>query len=183
MWVQPPAQSDTLRQGDLLTALPFPRRGTLELTPEEMRAAVYPSRSAVVLDQCCTVEQQHTVLLGRVGQVRRLPPDHRLAQALEASHPAPGKPYAKYLHRLDDLDPHLPHKSNKVWVIELTERVSVAVKSEEDLAWLRSLRISRMATVSRAVLRAKLLFHFSEVATEDKDQLDALGFDKLGRPT
>jgi hypothetical protein len=178
-----PAQDDPLRQGDLLTGIPFPRRGTLTLTAEEMRAAVYPSRSAVVLDQCCTVEQQHTVLLGRVGEVRRLPAGHKLAQALEATHPEAGKPYAKYMHRLDELDPHLPWKANKVWVIELTERVSVAAKTGEDLAWMRSLRSARVTTVARALLRAKLLFHFSETATEDTEALVKLGYDNLGRPS
>lgn len=162
--------------------VPFPRRGTMTLTVDELRANVYPAKPAVVLDQCCTVEQKHTVLLGRVDEVRRLPPEHSLIQALMAEDLSPGKPYSKYLHLLDPIPGALPDKPKKLWVINMVERLSIGVKSVDDLAWMQAKRVARMTPLARAKLRRRLMFHFSTVADEDAAALAEAGFDSLGRP-
>lgn len=154
----------------------------MELTVDHLRANVYPSRFAVVLDQCCTVEQKQTVLLGRVGEVRRLPPEHELAQAMAADDFVEGKPYSKYFHLLDPIDKLLIDKTNKVWVIEMVERVSIGEKDLEKLRWLQEKRVARMSPLARAKLRRRLLFHFTSVAQEDVQELESAGFDRLGRP-
>lgn len=177
-----PDADDLLRQGDLLSDVPFPRRGTFELTPESLRADVYPKRHAIVLDQCCTVAQKYTVLIARIGVVRRLPPEHQMMQSLARMVPEPNLPYAKYLHPLMELGDHLPFLEKKVHVVEMTERLSLAVKGEAELGWLQQQRVARMTATSRAHLRLRMAAHFTEVAEDDVEELQQAGVDKLGRP-
>lgn len=179
-----PELDDPLRQGDLLANLPFPRRGTLELTVDEMRAAVYPSRYAVVLDRCCTIDQKWTVLVARVGTVKMPPVGHKLREAFEAgAHFQEGKPYSKYFHPILSKQPELADPGPaKVLGVELLERVSVATKSATELDWLNAKRIGRMKTVDRAHLRSRLMIHFSQAEADDQAELAAQGFDVLGQP-
>ncbi|MDR6117288.1 hypothetical protein QE370_000472 [Aeromicrobium sp. SORGH_AS981] len=153
----------------------------MELTTEELRASVYASRNAVVLDQCCTVEQKHTVLLGRIGEVRRLPDDHQLMVSLRTDAPSEGVSYSKYFHLLEPTDA-LADKPNKVWVVELVERVSIGEKNLEDLQWLTNFRQARMTPQARARLRARLVFHFANSERDDQEALASAGLDEMGLP-
>jgi hypothetical protein len=105
-----------------------------------------------------------------------------MMQSLSRMVPEPGVPYAKYLHPLEELDPHLPFKFNKVHVLEMTERLSLAAKDVTELEWLQAKRVARMDAVCRAHLRIRMATHFTEVAEDDVAELEHLGVDRLGRP-
>lgn len=185
MWEEAlPGVDDMLRQGDLLVDVPSPRRGTFSLAADGLAADVYGARRAIVLDQCCTVANKHTVLLARVSDnVRKLPAENQMTQSLERMVPEPGMPYAKYVHPLQDLEEHLPTRPSKRWVVEMLERVSLPVKDLDDLQWLQELRVARMTPLARAHLRLRMQVHFTDLAEEDVEALAAAGLDRLGRPT
>ncbi len=179
MWEEGlPAPDASLRQGDLLQGVPFPKRCAVTLTADGVRGPVSPSKHVVVLDQSCTVQQRHTVLLGVVGATAPLNPGHQFLQALEALDPKVG-PYSYYEHLLA---PHatLDVAPGKRCTIKLLERVSLTAKDEEGLAWLRPHRVARMTPLGRARLRAKLAAHFGSPEDEDLAWLRDNGFDEMG---
>lgn len=176
-----PAEQELLRQGDLLVDVPFPRRGTYTLTPEELRASTQPGRLAVVLDRCCTVEQKHTVMIGKVSRFSRPAAGSNMEAALVAQ-PGLGVAYSRYAHLLQPLDPHIPNPPKKVFVIDLTERVSIPFDDEAQMKWLTNHRVARMTALARASLRTRLSLHFSEPAGEDVDELAAMGLGPDGLP-
>lgn len=100
--------------------------------------------------------------------------------ALNNNDPESGEKYSKYVHLLEP-NHVLVEKANKLWVLELLERVSIGEKSIERLAWLQDKRVARMTPHARAQLRMRLLYHFSTVADDDRDVLKESGFDTLGR--
>lgn len=179
MWVEDlPAVDEELRQGDLLVDLPFPRTTTVRLTAEGFMAEVDLGAVAIVLDHCCTVEQKHVVLLGRVKSQGL---NERMLAGLRNVDPQLGT-YSRYMHLLES---HLavPTKTGKHKVINLLDRVQLFGQNSEDLHWLREKRVARMRVVERAHLRQKLAVLFGRVEEEgDLPALRAEGLDTFGRP-
>ena len=68
MWLSMlPDISDTLRQGDLLLRAPFP----IEKSPPVDSSLNYAVelKAAIVVEQCCNIQQQRVVRLARVAQL------------------------------------------------------------------------------------------------------------------
>lgn len=181
MWEQAkPDRTDLLRQGDLIVGVPFPKRGTVLLLGTGLSGSVRPNRKAVVLDQCCTVENRLTVLLGLVGSTAPLAEGHQFLRALRSDDASAGSVYAYYEHLLS---PHqaLPTKTDSHPIIMLLERLSLAFKELSGMRELQDQRVARMTPLGRAQLRAKLAAHFANPEAEDGRWLQANGYDMMGR--
>lgn len=180
MWLPDVPDADAeLRQGDLIVGIPFPKVGTIRVTPEGMTAETDANATAVVLDQCCTIEQRHVVLLGRVTSRE---PDERMMRSLTNLDPSLGKTYSAYMHLLDPHDA-MPAKKNKRKVINLLDRLQFTAVDRDQFQWLREKRKARMDVASRAHLRLRLAVHFGRVEDiDDRPALKALGLDDFGRP-
>lgn len=177
-----PDAADNLRQGDLLRLQPMPRRGGMTIDETELSSTV-KVRYALVIEQCCTVENHHTLMLAKVDRIRRLPDEHRYMVALRGTDPAAGQLYAYNEHLLDELDGHLPHAENKLWAAYLLDRLSYAAKAEEgSLHDFQIRRVARMTVPARALLRAKLSLMLGRPEKDDAAWLAENHRDERGLP-
>jgi hypothetical protein len=179
-----PAESDELRQGDLIRGITFPKRETVRLTDVGIQAEMRPDRYAVVLDRCCTVEQRGTVMLAEVRHMGRPREGTRYLNGLLADSNTPPSAElrpALYVHLLE---PHaeMPVRRGDMAVIDLLNRVSL-ILPEDERRELRLKRIARMTPLARAQLRWKLIGHFGRADDEDSLWLHEHGYDDIGRTT
>lgn len=165
----------------MLRDVRFPTRGTLRTSHDGIRGDGDEPTFAVVMDNCCTVEQTSTVLLARVGRKKRPQAGSRTELALRAVEPLEGQDYTPYEHVLEPLDPHMP-ESSRWWVVKLVDRLALSGDSLEDLGWLNELRVARMTVPARVRFRLKIANHFGREVNDDSEWLEAQGLDGLGRP-
>jgi hypothetical protein len=173
-----PDVSDKLRQGDLIAGVDFPRIDRLRVAPTQIEGVVRPNRSVIVLEQCCSIDYQHSVLLSEVGRTRPLPPDHRYLAALR-SRDASGLPYAFYEHLLEP-HPALDPGPDRYSVARLLYRFSFIDLDGALLLDLQSRRVARMTPLARAHLRSKLAAHFGAPEDTDEAWLRSHGYDGRG---
>lgn len=169
--------TDELRQGDLIVDVPFPRVRSLRVDSAGVKGNVRPSRTVVVLDRCCTVQQKHAVTLAEVIVAQ---PSETYWTALRATMRVEGEPYAVYEHLIDaGLLPQLP--PDRCHVIKLLDRFSFIDEPGATRESLRSKRVGRMTPLGRAHLRAKLTVLYTAPEQDDRDWLLAHGYDMSGR--
>lgn len=184
MWEQQlPAIQDELRQGDLLNALQFPRVESVRIDKEALTGSLYrkPS-SSVVLEHCCTIDQQHVLTIARVISHNFEKDDLYLKRLeLRVAPPDADGLYAPYEFLLG-AHSAMPTGPKGYKVIDLRERVTMRSNSGATWEHLRVARVGRMDVLARAHLRAKLIVYWGRPEAEDRDSLHALGFDWLGRP-
>lgn len=177
-----PEVSQPLRQGDLLRDMWAPTKGSLRVDEHGVSGEAEEQPSfAVVIDNCCTIEQTATVTIARVGRRKRPQAGSSTERGLLALEPIAGEPYTPYEHRLEPLEPYLPD-SARWWVVKLPERVTYTAEALEDLAFLNAQRVARMSVVARVRFRLRVVTHFGREVAEDSAWLDAHGLDLLGRP-
>lgn len=183
MWEQTlPDAADPLRQGDLLRLQPMPRRGGMTLTANEITSTA-KARLALVIEQCCNVENHHTVLLAKVDRVRRLDDDQPFMIALRNTDPTVGQMYAYNHYLLEELPEHLPYAENKLWTAYLLDRLSFAAQAgSEDLSEFQTRRVARMTIPARAQLRAKLALMLGRPEEVDAVWLADNQLDERGLP-
>lgn len=180
MWEEnlPPLEDD-LRQGDLLVRVPFVRLDSRFEPDQQGNAALRVKlKTAIVVTQCCTVEQQHVVSISPVASTRRMAEEDRMYQALLTEEPPPPEtvndvPYVNNLFRLDPFQDHIRAETGRLKVAELSNVQTFT----GDTGWLRAARVARMTPRARQLLRFKLNVLWGRVEPTDADALKAAGFE------
>lgn len=176
MWLSMlPDISDTLRQGDLLLRAPFP----IEKSPPVDSSLNYAVelKAAIVVEQCCNIQQQRVVRLARVAQLvvggdqRRGLEMTDPRQAIQRTRGEGIIPFPVRQFRLVD-PPMLPECPPKnLYCAQLLR----TVEYDGDLAWLNRLRVARMTPKARHLLRTKLAALIGRAEDEDRETMTAAG--------
>jgi hypothetical protein len=153
------------------------------MTESGIDAVMRPDRYAVVLDRCCTVENQGTVMLAEVREMKRPKDGSPLMEGLLADsnyNPAAGARPTLYTHLLQP-HPELSAKQGNIVFLDLLNRVSLILPEDDDRRALRLKRVARMTPLARAQLRWKLVGHFGRAEADDTQWLQSHGYDDFGR--
>lgn len=173
MWLsEAPAEALNLRQGDLLQDVPFPTLADEPSIAQGVVALPARVRDALVVSQCCTIENQRSVALAPLLTMdRRKQREDHLSRLQQQEPPADG---GAFLARLLLLEPvaGLDAKDHHLKVADLTKIVTF---TGGEHAWLQARRIARMSAVGRRRLRIRLAAFWTRVEADDEEELLALG--------
>lgn len=174
MWLNASVQDD-LRQGDLVSLAPMPTWPAALLDePTQTQATVNLKwRHAVVVSQCCTIEQHRFVQLACVREIRQSDSDREAYHALRSTWPpAAGQPYHGYFHALEAHPSLVAKKQDHLFVIDLTRQVILTDALADRLA---TRRVARMTAESRRHLRFRLMYFYGRTEPDDAQELDSIG--------
>lgn len=180
MWLPREEEDADLRQGDIVGPIAFPklkyplrviRWSNADNIPDAGDCLfTYRERHAMVVSQCCEVENGQAVALAPILPTRIAEPVQR--QALENYLP-PDDPEAPYAYSQFLIEPIarvlVPKQENLTLVADFTQIVSVEATPEA----LLSSRIAEMNPRARSWLRMKLALFFGRPEQSDIDWLNA----------
>lgn len=168
-----PEDDDGLRQGDLLSDVPFPQLittlqpvgGQLQVTTE--------SRPALVVSQCCTSERgvlALAVVRGVNVPAGSMATFWNIGPARSLENPEAGKyDFNKFGLRRH---PQLPLlEPEQEYVADMTSILTLRGEQTP----LRELRLARMSPEGRRALRYNLAMYWARVEAEDAQKLSAVG--------
>lgn len=167
-----PDPEELLRQGDLISEVPFP---VLKASPDikdtwsQVKWKRYPG---VVVSQCCTTQQRRVAEIAAVVRTAPLSPEHGVVKGLTSGWPAT-EGAVFYDGML--LEP----VGGVVAEVEGGRYPHVAFRTRvtftDDLAWLQQVRVARMTPVGRRNLRLRLGAWYARTEEQDAIELDGSG--------
>jgi hypothetical protein len=177
VWLPAPDPSEPLRQGDLLLDVPFVALVGEPVADDQGLAKVrVRNRPAVVISQCCTIENGDSVEVAQISNTAPLRPEQPFFQGLMNTDwpPVASRSTVSAAFPIGPVDGHLKPKSDgRVLTVDFTRTTNFL----GDLAWLQAKRVARMSPEARRLLRLRLALHWSREEPEDGRILRDLGID------